>query len=410
MSMQRECRRRWLIACMVVIAGCQSGGHAIAPVATGVKPMPTKMDVGIDSPVVFRFATVGDSRQEPNNPGNTAQDEIWLQSTAVWARMLHEIERQRPQALIFNGDMVYGYRKDLAALDREYAFWRGMIAGLMERGTYVIPVPGNHEVQWSETKSDGSTVKAAVEVKEHAWRANMGDLIIDVARWQKLTGTDLNAWHIGNTPAQTRDGGADGISTDQRQLSYSFDVGEIHIAVINTDPVGNDASAPTAWLARDMGAAQIRGAKRFFVFGHKPAFTYFPEGADKKKADGFDGRPALRDAFWDVIEKYDATYFCGHQHVYHASQPRIAQGGKAWQVIAGTGGSPFSIKPRQSARLEDRLYAWVDVSVHKNGGVLMQAWGFDENFDATRLIESRMLSPPLIYTDIHVPMIPPSSR
>jgi hypothetical protein len=253
----------------------------------------------------------------------------------------------------------------------------------MERGTYVLPVPGNHEVQWVLSKPEGGTAKLAVEAKEQAWRANMGDLIIDQSRWSKLTGSAATAWNVENRPLA----GNDGVTTDQRQLSYSFDAGAIHFAVVNTDPVGFDASAPVAWLKADLAAAHDRGAKQIFVFGHKPAFTYYPAAGGKQKADGFDVRPALRDAFWDTIEVFGATYFCGHQHVYHASQPRLASGGKAWQVIVGTGGSPFGIKA-EIAGPNDRVYAWAEVSVHRNGRVRMQVWGFDEQRGATRLLES----------------------
>lgn len=365
------------------IGGCQSGPQ---PSARSVADDRAAVSIASDSPVVFRFATVGDSRQEPKATGNSAQDEIWLQSTAAWGRMLHEIEQHHPQALVFNGDMIYGYRQDLAAVDREYAFWRGMVAGLMERGTYVLPVPGNHEVQWVLPRPGGGTAKVAVEAKERAWRANMGDLILDQPRWRRLTGSAASAWNVDHRPVP----GSDGITTDQRQLSYSFDAGAIHFAVVNTDPVGFDASVPVAWLKADLAAARERGARHFFVFGHKPAYTYHPAAEGRHKADGFDVRPALRDAFWDIIEAYGATYFCGHQHVYHASQPRRASGGKAWQVIVGTGGSPFGIKP-DVAGPNDRLYAWAEVSVTQDGKVSMQVWGFDEQFGATRLLESHEL-------------------
>ena len=98
-------------------------------------------------PVIFTFATVGDCRHDPESPHLTAQDRIWLQNTPVLARMLREIEAQQPHALFFNGDMIYGYATNRHVLDRQYAYWRGMVAGLGERGVCVLPVPGNHEVQ-----------------------------------------------------------------------------------------------------------------------------------------------------------------------------------------------------------------------------------------------------------------------
>jgi len=347
---------------------------------------------GADSPVIFKFVTVGDSRQEPNRPGNTAQDERWLQSTAVWSRMLYEIEQLKPQALVFNGDMIYGYSSDAAVIDRQYAFWRGMVAGLMERGTYVLPVPGNHEVQVPVDKPGGGKIKRAQVAQENAWRANMGDLILNEPLWRKTTGTSPSAWDIGNSPAI----GADGISTEQRQLSYSFDSGTIHIAVINTDPVGFDESAPATWLESDLAAAKMRGAKSYFVFGHKPAFTYFPKtqtGAQVKQTknknpeDGFASRRAVRDRFWEVIESFGATYFCGHQHVYHASQPRKDAGGQAWQIIVGTAGSPLTIYPGTPTAMLDAVYAFAEVIVRADGRVDVMVRGFDTDNGKTVVLE-----------------------
>ncbi len=357
-------------AAIMFAAGCQSGAQTKAP-------------DGGESPVIFKFATVGDSRAEPNGSANTPQDEIWLQSTGVWGRMAHEIEQQKPQVLVFNGDMIYGYGADAAGLDRQYAFWRGMVAGMMERGTYVLPVPGNHEVQDKLPKAGGGTIKKASALRENAWRANMGDLILNQSLWNKTTGQPASAWQISNTPQN----GTDGITTNQMQLSYSFDAGLVHMAVINTDPAGFDDSAPVAWLKKDLAAAKARGATHFFVFGHKMPFTYFPPDKSKQKPDGLEERLEVRDALWELIEQYGATYFCGHQHVYNASRPTRATGGKAWQVIVGTAGSPFGIKPGQSTNPNDRMYAWAEVNVHKNGKVMLLVRGFDETLSATRVIE-----------------------
>jgi hypothetical protein len=128
----------------------------------------------------------------------------------------------------------------MAVIDRLYAFWRGMMAGLMERGTYVLPVPGSHEVQVPMPLAEGGTKKLAQVTHENACRENKGDLILNRSLWNKATGVAATTFNIENTPVC----GTDGITTDQRQLSYSFDTKNIHIAVINTDPVGFDESAP----------------------------------------------------------------------------------------------------------------------------------------------------------------------
>ena len=346
-----------------------------------------------DNPVLFHFSTVGDSRQEPGGPSISAQDGLWLQSTRVLSRMIREIQAQQSQALVFNGDMIYGYSSDRATLDRQYAYWRGMMAHLMETGTYVLPVPGNHEVQIKRKNELGKEIKAAVVDSEHAWRANMGDLILNKPLWQSMTHISVAGWNPDNAPAV----GADGITSDQRQLSYSFDAGSVHLSIINTDPVGFDSSAPVVWLAADLAAAKKRGAQQFFIFGHKMAFTYVPDQRDEKSrkstAGGFDQRPEVRDAFWNIVDSYQAVYFCGHEHVYHAERPRQNSGGKAWQIIVGSGGSPFGIAPGESSHPEDRYYAWADVSVYANHRVHIKILGFDEKFGATRVIEEWDIQP-----------------
>jgi hypothetical protein len=349
-------------------------------------------------PVVLSFATVGDSRQDPVSPDPTAlplsgQDAHWLQNTKAWSRIIQSIEARHPDFLFFNGDMIMGYGKasvpsdastvskivnsDLVKFHTQYAFWRGMVAPLMESGTYVVPVPGNHETQ---SKALGK--KAQVE-NEDAWRANMGDLILDVGRFQTLFGAAPDFVNVGDN------GGVDGLTSNQSQLSYSFDFQGVHFAVINTDPVGNDAHAPVRWLAADLAGARARGATHYFVFGHKPAFTYY-YGADPAAPlptapSGLDGFPAARDAFWDVIEAYRATYFCGHEHIFNLSQPRAGQGGTAWQVLVGTGGSPFEAKPSDlTVSPTDRTYAWAIVKVRRSGKVTLSAYGFDDAYGPTQ--------------------------
>ena len=346
-------------------------------------------------PVVLKFSTVGDSRQDPVGFDPTMgplseQDKIWLQNSKAFSRILRDIEGQKAKILFFNGDMIMGYgsagatagtsveevvKSDLMAFYRQYGFWRGMVAPTMESGTYIVPVPGNHEVQ---SKPLG---KKAIVENENAWRANMGDLIIDTARFKAIVGKD--AQHIN-----TKNNGAlDGLTSDQTQLSYSFDVEDNHFAVVNTDPVGKDNIAPAAWFAKDFSEAKARGAKHFFAFGHKPAYTYYYGKGDKPAPGiaGLDKFPENRDGMWNVIEQYSATYFCGHEHVFNMAQPK----GRAWQVLVGSGGSPWEATPGEDtlAPDTDRAYAWATVSVRKSGKVDIDAYGFSADYGPTKLLK-----------------------
>lgn len=390
-------------------------------------------------PVVLTFATVGDSRQDPahTDPSQaplSQQDYKWLQNSKAWSRLMREVQTRQANLLFFNGDMVMGYgqasaagvgtdsvdavlRSDLVRYHTQASFWRGMVAPLIESGTYVVPVPGNHEVQcrsgttttpaglavhidqpqtWATvqcTDLDGHTVKGkfAVRDNEDAWRMAFGDLIIDVPRMNATLPRGLRVQHLSTSAP----GSEDGLRTDQRQLSHSFDVGNSHFVVINTDPAGADSSAPVQWLAQDLADAKQRGARQFFVFGHKPAFSYlYAADAPNVGLDtrtGTQGRTHNRDAFWALIEAYRATYFCGHEHTFHMARPQVRQAdgstrqSLSWQVLVGSGGSPFemaTLGPGQPAA--DRHYAFARVAVHRSGKVRIEAFGFDERFGPTR--------------------------
>ena len=81
-------------------------------------------------PVIFSFATVGDSRQDPKKPDPTTfiantspaaqggspsfsgtvlpQDQLFLQNSAAWSVIQQGVVSQGAQLLFFNGDMIYG--------------------------------------------------------------------------------------------------------------------------------------------------------------------------------------------------------------------------------------------------------------------------------------------------------------
>ena len=412
-------------------------------------------------PVILTFSSVGDSRQDnvkPDstvknltstdiptvscpttyytntsntgvvpNPGLSGQDCKWQQNATAWSKIMRNIQAQKANILFFNGDMIRGYGKPSAPVQRtangtgetpltfasdawntqvitsdvvqiyqQYGFWRGMVANLMETGTYVVPVPGNHETQCK--RCGGAIVQ-----NENAWRDNMGDLILDQARLNTLlspTGLSLNnaTWNPSNAP-----GAADSLTTPQSQLSYSFDVGTSHFVVVNTDPVGNDGHGPTNWLDADLTYAVANvdangnpktAATHLFVFGHKPAFYYQYAGSSISASNSlFDQDNAKGAAFWNVISKHNATYFAGHEHIYNVSQPETVtitnpnnttslsyamSGGTAYQVIVGAGGSPFDEATHGVGIPTDRMYAWATVSIHQSGAVVLNTYGFGD--------------------------------
>jgi hypothetical protein len=455
-------------------------------------------------PVIFSFATVGDSRQDPASPDPTTlianptptttggapsvtgvllpQDKQFLQNSAAWDVIQAGIQAQGPNMLFFNGDMIYGYGRpilpsawagtqpgswttaQMVVPDTiyeyvQYAYWRGSISNLFFNNIYVIPVPGNHETQCSysaapyssgssnpncNTKTQGNlTGKTAYADNENAFRANVGDLIQDLTtnyRFSNVTGffatnvtgltaatapgpsttacTPLGVTSNGSCVYSAGTPGNNGPITDtQEMLDYSFDIPIpgpsgptgapllLHFAVINTDPSGSDATAPSDWLAGDLAAAAARGSAagaivKYFVFGHKPAFTYdytvggsVAYGASNPGPGGLDDNTIVgaadtyRNLFWAVIAQYNATYFSGHEHIPNVQRfadPTGVSKNTPFQVIVGSGGSPFDDKEPSpgtepvKVAPTDRYYGWALVSVHQSGNVTLSMTGFPD--------------------------------
>jgi len=431
---------RWSLIAGAAVLACSSGSSVLAQSS---------------DPVVLSFATVGDSRQDnvapdPSQLPLSGQDQIWLQNSKAFGRILREIAAKKANLLFFNGDMVLGYgnanpstnvtdiasviNSDLVRFYNQYAYWRGMAATLIEAGTYVVPVPGNHETQCrtalpaptinpvtnsyvpqvicgalvngQDTLGSVNGGKNAIPQNEEAFRANMGDLILDQTRLpallpngQALANIDTGdhasmdyPFVAGNTKV-TQAG-------PQNQLSYSFDIGSSHFAIINNDVSGgNDNTAPVNWLRADLAAAKLRGMANLFVFGHKPAYTYNYAGNGGKTA-GLDANAytlANRDAFWSVMQTYGASYFSGHQHTFNMTQPMPAPSGSAyqasWQVIVGSGGSPFDPKSSASGLAPtDRDYAYAVVNIYQSGKAVVSVYGFTSAYGPTKLIAQQSLS------------------
>jgi hypothetical protein len=482
---RREYRLRRMLAALTVVAA----GLGAASIASAQS-----------DPVIFSFSTVGDSRTDPGKPDATTllananptteggypslngtilpQDNEWVTNTEAYQTILNGIKGQNPNLLFFNGDMVFGYGRPILPTAWangkpnswttaqtvvpdtifeyiQYAYWRGMIANLFLAGTYVMPVPGNHETQCSysaepytstsanpncnnasgtvtnTTWPNNLTGKTAYPDNENMFRFNMGDLVSDLTaniRFSNVTG--YFATSVSGLTAATAPGSADTVSGDsQAELTYSFDIQPasgvlLHFVVINTDPSGNDSTAPVTWLASDFAAAKTRGVTNIFVFGHKPAFTYnylsatpgtsvLPPSTNNPGPGGLDANYTTttvngvttystpnRDAFWSLIAEYGATYFSGHEHTVNVSQQPDPTGANTevtpYQVIVGSGGSPFDdklvgtcsasnppgcVEPNSAyPHMYDRFYAWATVQVHKSGNISLQISGFSDQY------------------------------
>lgn len=124
------------------------------------------------------------------------------------------------------------------------------------------------------------------------------------------------------------------------QTTYSFDVGQVHIAVLNeywngqtgagSDTKGDDVvPALRDWLSNDLKASKKPWK---LVVGHMPAYPKPDRNWDRIRhvGESLDAHASNRDAFWKMLDEQGvAAYLCGHTHGYSRYQPK---GSKVWQI------------------------------------------------------------------------------
>lgn len=287
----------------------------------------------------FSFVVVGCNRIEESdvttaNPSTANIEQLSRTFTEVAAL------DPPPKFFFFAGDMVLGYG-DATTLEKELRAWVAVYEAspLASTGIALVPILGNHEAQ------------KIVGGKRFAYAGAE-------ATWLKVMGPYIRG---SNGPAA---GGADGLTTDQSQLTYSFDSAGTHFVVLNTDPVGKDWQVPTAWVATDLASARAAGAKHIFAIGHKPAYAS-PVVPD----DGLIQVPAERDALWNALEDNHAeAMLSAHNHLWYKTQPRTT-----WQIIAGNGGSQLEA----GVTGKDAYYGFTVVEVSASGRITAKSYGRD---------------------------------
>jgi hypothetical protein len=153
---------------------------------------------------------------------------------------------------------------------------------------------------------------------------------------------------------------------DEKGLTYSFDFGKVHFAVIASNRwyYGNPADTTDDrrdwryirhldWLENDIKKAKENGSEMIFVLSHEPVF---PAGGHLR-----DGLPNLRkdlklpldsirlvyfnrrNEFWKLLKDNGVSaYICGHEHLY----ARQTVDG-VMHITAGSSGAPlYNFNPK----------------------------------------------------------------
>lgn len=134
-------------------------------------------------------------------------------------------------------------------------------------------------------------------------------------------------------------------SRPDRERWYSFDVGAVHIAVLDSNWDYGPGSAQHTWLCDDL--ERHRRTPWKIVLSHHPTFSSGPHG--RLAADGRPGEVPMRtaqDVFPGLAREYDVQLFiAGHDHGYE----RTVLDGVQY-IVSGGGGAPSYRKTGDAMR------------------------------------------------------------
>jgi len=198
----------------------------------------------------FSFAIIGDTRHFSTSKNDSLRLAAGRISTA-----------QSTGPVFVMGDLVDSCKGGSACLTK-FKRWKSLVHPLEQR---IFPVMGNHD-----RTSNGA---------DKVWKS------------------------VFSLPKNGPSGFAG--------LDYSFDYGNSHFVVLNSEkPRGNIVnSTQRDWLDKNLAA---NAKENTFVFYHEPAFA-----TSVNMEASLDAKPAERDALWRIIDKYNVTaVFNGHEHLF----------------------------------------------------------------------------------------------
>ena len=242
--------------------------------------------------------------------------------------------RNQLSFMVLLGDLVMNEVEDQGeTLKIQLDAWQQVVQAVPEYGLVpLLPFTGNHEtnIYWTNLQ-----VQAPSLYTFDVWE-----------EW--LMGNGYSGF-AGNGPRPT-EGNPDRLARNESLLTYSFDVGNVHFVIINTDTltteINPDTNLPYAawipinWITADIEAAQQNQAiNTIIVMGHRviewPAYAdaNWNAGIINTKEYPFASRLS---EIMRLNSKVKA-YLCSHLHSWHAW--RLEDGMGVWQIIAGNGGA-----------------------------------------------------------------------
>ncbi|WP_199624211.1 S-layer homology domain-containing protein [Paenibacillus alkalitolerans] len=241
----------------------------------------------------FTFLFTTDTQAVPNASATNGY--------GIWGEIFGKALKQYPDAkfMLLSGDIVdYGNKQ------RHWDFWFEAAKAYLPR-LPIVPVVGNHD---------------AVGEGEANFRAQF-----QLPR---------------NGPA------------GEEELAYSFDYGNTHIAVLNSE---GDLVAQAAWLKKDMNASDKLWK---IVSMHHSPFPSHPDRMRESRKYRSKLVPVFDEAGIDLV-------LTGHDHAYMRSWPRI--GGKFKRGAAAFGGTTYIIGGTAGPKFYSMAnYGWMRVKFDEN--------------------------------------------
>ena len=123
-------------------------------------------------------------------------------------------------------------------------------------------------------------------------------------------------------------------------VNYSFDYGNAHFAVLNTNDVLSISLAQLAWLENDLNSTDKDWK---IVFFHKAPYSL---GKDAKWPDAL----SLQRTLTNVLDKCNVDFaFYGHDHQYIRTKPltsnKLNEDGTTYVLSGTAGGKRYEIRP-----------------------------------------------------------------
>jgi hypothetical protein len=237
-----------------------------------------------------RFIVTGDDRWNTNAP-RSGLDENGVNVTGM-GRVVAAIVAEKPDVLLFNGDLVGGGKTDEEEAS-QFDTWLKVMKPIYDAGIKVLAARGNHEMHCPNPD----------------------------AVWKKA---------LSGPYANPQDGPA-----GEEGLTYAFTTKNVLFLSLDQFKT-KDLAVNQAWLDATL---KSNHAPHVFAFAHKMAWF------SGNHVDGMSTVPAARDAMVKSLASAGArTIFFGHDHLYDhlaAKLPGWSDAQAIHQFVVGTAGAPF---------------------------------------------------------------------